>query len=669
MTIKEQYEDLIKYIEKASYEYYTLDKPTITDNEYDSAYAQLLEIEKEHPEFVTRNSPSQRVGNKVLEGFKKVKRTEQMASLDDVFNIDELDDWYNKTIKNAERNQLDMMAELKIDGLSIELVYENGELQYAATRGDGYVGEDVTENILTIPTIPTRIPETNHVEVRGEIYMPKKSLDSINEERIKSNLQPFANCRNAAAGTLRNLDTSICKQRKLNVWIYYLWNAKDFGLNTHEEALNKMTEWGFRTNPEATRITNIKNLHEYVEKQTKQRNSLDYDIDGIVLKVNDFSLYDKLGRTAKVPHWAIAYKFPPELVITKLRDITYQVGRTGKITPVAELAPVLVAGSMVKRATLHNEDYINDKDIRLGDYVVIKKAGDVIPAVDRVVLERRGPDVKKFEMITKCPICGSKLVKIDAHHFCPNDTCNARLVNKLIHFCSKEAMDIDGLGDKTIELLFNEGIIQDYETIMSLPNLVGGKEKISSLEGFGEKSYQRICDGIEKAKHNSVEKLLTALGIKEVGSKMALTLAKHFKEIREMCGVKTDELLKIQDVGEVAALSISNWFNNPDNVETIDFLIEVCGVNGKYIPSNNGANKLNGKSFVITGTLSKSRQYYEDIIINNGGKVSGSVSSKTDYLLLGENPGSKYEKAKSLNVKIINEHEFKNNLGIEMEVK
>jgi len=658
--IKEKYESLIKLIEKYSYEYYTLDAPTVTDNEYDSVYFQMLELEKQYPSLVTKTSPSQRAGNIVLDGFKKVNRTEQMASLDDVFNEQELIDWCDKTFKNCNTsNFVPSVAEMKIDGLSIELIYDDGVLQYAATRGDGYVGEDVTENVLTIKSIPTRIPEKGHVEVRGEIYMPKESLVEINKERIAAGQQPFANCRNAAAGTLRNLDTAVCKKRKLNAWLYYLWNAKDFGIKTHYESLTKLKEWGFRTNPEAKLITSMTNLMQYVADYTTKRNLLDYDIDGIVLKINDFNLYPVLGKTAKVPHWAIAYKFPPEKVITKLLDITYQTGRTGKITPVAELEPILVSGSLVSRATLHNEDYIKDKDIRIGDYVVLKKAGDVIPAVDSVVIDRRGKDVKEFKMINTCPVCGEPLTKVEAHHFCTNEKCKARELNKYIHFCEKEAMDIDGLGDKTVEALYEYGLIKDLASIILLPNLATpGLDMMKNVDGFGSKIIERIKNGINNAKKNSLEKLLCGLGIDQVGSKLALVLAQKFKDVENLRHITVNELLKIDDVGPVAAQSISDYFNNEDNLDMIDAMV-FGGMNAKYLGAPVG-NKLNGKTFVITGTLSNSRSYYEKLIQDNGGKVSGSVSAKTSYLLLGTDPGSKYDKAKALNVTIINENEFNN---------
>ena len=658
--IKNKYEELVKQIEKWSYEYYTLDAPTVTDNEYDSAYKQMLDLEEKYPELVTKTSPSQRVGGKVLDGFTKVTRTKQMASLADVFSYNELYDWFTG-IEQKTKPGIEMVAEMKIDGLSIELIYDNGVLQYAATRGDGFVGEDVTENVLTIKSIPTRIPEKGHVEVRGEVYMPKESLKAINDERIAAGLQPFANCRNAAAGTLRNLDTSVSKKRKLNAWLYYLWNAKDFGITKHYDALLKLKEWGFKTNPEA-KIVTLKTIKEYVDLYTEKRNSLDYDIDGIVLKVNDFSWYSGLGGTAKVPHWAIAYKFPPEMVITKLNSITYQVGRTGKITPVAELNPVLVSGSMVKRATLHNEDFIKEKDIRIGDYVTIKKAGDVIPAVDSVVTSRRTGNEQKFTMIQKCPVCGSPLVKIDAHHFCLNETCKARDLNKLIHFCSKEAMDIDGLGDKTVEVLYNEGYIVDIPSIMLLPQLSEmNLTNLKKLDGFGDKSFDRIKQGVIKAKSNSVEKLICGLGIKEVGLVMATTLAKTFKSLNALRYISEAKLKNIPGIGDVAAKTISEWFNSEDNIDILDEL-EFAGVNFQYIPNNyqNTTNKLLGKSFVITGTLSHPRSYFEDLIKSNGGTVSSSVSSKTSYLLVGDEPGSKLDKAKKLNINILYENEFNN---------
>ena len=654
MSDKEKYDNLVQQIQKANLEYYTLSCPSITDNEYDSLMVELLELEKKHPEFVTVNSPSQKVGDKILDGFKKVKRTEQMASLADVFNEQELSDWYDKTM-TALNNTVDTVAEMKIDGLSIELIYDNGQLQYAATRGDGFVGEDVTENIRTIPSVPKVITEKGHVEVRGEVYLPKKQLEIINAEQIANGKPPFANCRNLAAGTLKNLDTAVCKKRKLDAWIYYFWNAGDYGITNHNDALTKLKEMGFRTNPEAKLIKTKKELLEYVKEYTEKRNSLDYDIDGIVLKVNSFSYYKTLGKTAKVPHWAIAYKFPPELVITKLNDITWQVGRTGKLTPVAELQPVLVSGSMVSRATLHNEDFINEKEIMIGDYVVIKKAGDVIPAVDSVVKERRDKTQKPFVMIDKCPDCGSELTKIDAHTFCTNDNCPSRLLNKIIHFCEKEAMDINGMGEKTCEMLINNNIISSIEDIYTNVTV----EKVKALDGFSDSSANNLVNGINNSKSNSLEKLLCGLGIKEVGHKMAEVLARYFITYDALALSSEEELLNIQDVGPVAAKSIYEFTHNDTNKNVISTLIS-NGVNTKYLGNINTGDKLKNKVFVITGALSKPRSEFEKMIKENGGKVSGSVSSKTTYLLAadGEESSTKYKTAVSLGIEIINEDKF-----------
>ena len=655
MADKERYDELVQLIQKANLDYYTLDCPSITDNEYDSMMVELLELEKKHPEYVTENSPSQKVGNKILDGFKKVNRTEQMASLADVFNENELSDWYDKTMTNLGGTVVETVAEMKIDGLSIELVYDNGQLQYAATRGDGFVGEDVTENIRTIPSVPKVIIEKGHVEVRGEVYLPKKQLEIINAEQIANGKPTFANCRNLAAGTLKNLDTSVCKKRKLDVWIYYFWNASDYGITDHFTALTKLKEMGFKTNPEARLIKNKTELLNYVKEYTGKRNSLDYDIDGIVLKVNSFSHYKTLGKTAKVPHWAIAYKFPPELVITKLNDITWQVGRTGKLTPVAELSPVLVSGSMVARATLHNEDFIKDKGIMIGDYVVIKKAGDVIPAVDSVVTDRRDGTQKKFVMIDTCPDCGKKLTKVDAHIFCTNDDCPSRLLNRIIHFCEKEAMDIDGMGEKTCELLVNNSIISKIEDIYTQVKY----EKIVDLDGFSDVSANNLINGINASKNNSLEKLLCGLGIKEVGHKMAEVLAKHFLTYDNLASATEEDLLNIPDVGPIAAKSIYEFTHKFENQYMIGVLKD-NEVNMKYLGNVNVGTKLKDKVIVITGTLSKPRSEFEKLIKDNGGKVSGSVSKKTSYLLAadGEESSTKYKTAVSLGIEIINEDKF-----------
>ncbi len=654
-----KHKELVKLLEKYSHEYYVLDNPSVTDEEYDSKYQELEAIEKEFPELISRNSPTQRIGGTVLKGFKKITHERQMMSLADVFNEDELLDWNKKTCEGAFKKELTYCAELKIDGLAMSLVYEDGELQYCATRGDGTVGEDVTTNVLTIPSIPTHINLPGHVEVRGEVYMPKKSLEELNKEREKNGEPLLANARNAAAGSIRNLDSSIAKARKLDAWWYYFTNAEDYGIKTHFDALKKLDELGFKTNPNRRLVTGEKEILAYIEEFTKKRNELPYDIDGIVLKTNDFSLYEILGNTAKTPKWAIAYKFPPEEVITKLKDIVYTVGRTGKITPNAVLEPIRVAGSTVQRATLHNEDFVNEKGLKIGDYVVLRKAGDIIPEVVGPVISRRTGEEKEFKMITNCPECGTPLEKVENMHFCPNENCPSRSIESLIHFASKDAMDIEGLGDKTCEEFFAQGFITDIVSIFMLKN---HKDELMNIDGWSNKSVNNLLDSIEACKNNSLEKLLFGLGINEVGSKMAKELAKFFKSIDALMNASVEDLLKLNDVGEVVANSIYKYFRNPKNIETIKKLEEM-NVNTKYL-GNSNVNENSffyNKTVVLTGTLETyGRRECTSMLEDLGAHVSGSVSKLTDYVIAGSEAGSKLTKAQNLGIKVLTEEEFLN---------
>jgi DNA ligase, NAD-dependent len=655
---KYRYNELIKIIEKYAKAYYVDDNPIVTDEEYDSKYQELEAIEKEFPELITRNSPTQRIGGTILEGFKKITHNKQMMSLGDVFNEEELLDWNAKLCESINRKEVTYCAELKIDGLAMSLVYEDGVLQYCATRGDGMVGEDVTNNVLTIPSIPTRINLPGHVEVRGEVYMPKKSLIELNKVRAENGEPLLANARNAAAGSIRNLDSSIAKSRKLDAWWYYFTNAQDFGIKTHYEALAKLDELGFKTNKDRRLVTGEKEILAYIEDYTKKRPDLPYDIDGIVLKTNDFSLYDELGVTAKTPKWAIAYKFPPEEVITKLEDIVYTVGRTGKITPNAVLDPIHIAGSTVQRATLHNEDFIKEKGLKIGDYVVLRKAGDVIPEVVSPVLERRNGSEIPYQMITNCPECGAPLVKIENLHYCPNEHCPSRSIETLIHFASKDAMDIEGLGEKTCEEFFAQGFIKDIKEIFLLKD---HKEDLINMDGWSDKSVSNLLDSIEVSKKNSLEKLLFGLGIKEVGSKMAKELAKYYKTMNALINASKDDLLKMSDIGDVVADSIYNYFRDPKNLDLI-IALKSYNVNMNYLgqSSVNEAGFFYNKTVVLTGTLtSYGRREATELLENLGAHVSGSVSKVTDYVIAGESAGSKLTKAQSLGVKVLQEEDFK----------
>ena len=667
LEAKKRHQELVEILEKYSYEYYVLDNPSVSDAEYDDKLSELENLEKLFPELITRNSPTQRIIGQVLTGFNKIHHKYQMLSLGDVFNLEELRIWDRKLCENLNVKNVTYNAEMKIDGLAMSLVYENGELLYCATRGDGTTGEDVTTNVLTIPSIPTHIKIKERVEIRGEVYMPKASFIELNKARKEAGEPLFANARNAAAGSIRNLDSNVAKSRKLDAWWYYLEEPEKFNVKTQAEALDFIESLGFKVNPERKVLSNFEEINKYVEEYNKKRNSLPYDIDGIVLKVNDFSLYEEIGYTAKTPKWAIAYKFPPEEVITKLKDIIYTVGRTGKITPNAVLEPVKVAGSTVQRATLHNEDFIKDKDLMVGDYVILRKAGDIIPEVVTPVYARRDGSQVPFKMITNCPDCGSELVKIEAMHFCLNKNCPSRKIESLIHFASKDAMDIEGMGDKVCEQFFAEKFIQSIPDIYRLANF---KENIIQIEGWSYKSTESLLEAIENSKKKSLEKLLFGLGIKEVGEKMAKVLARFYKNIDRLMNESEENLLKISDIGEVCAASIYKYFHDEENIKLIEELKQL-GLNMNYLGSEtiNENNYFYNKKIVLTGTLSKyGRKEATEILENLGAHVSSSVSKVTDLVIYGEEAGSKLDKANKLNVRVMNEEEFLDILkGVEDE--
>ena len=660
MTLKEakqRAEEITLTIERWSYEYYVLDNPSVPDSEYDKLMNELIAIEKEYPELITPLSPTQRVGGKVLDEFQKIRHKRMMLSLANAFDENDLRDFDKKIRDVIGHDSVEYMCEMKIDGLAMSLEYSDGTINYAATRGDGTEGEDVTSNVLTIHSIPTRVEEKRVFEVRGEVYMPKKTLETLNKERAKKGESLLANARNAAAGSIRQLDSSVAASRKLEAFWYYLVNANELGFKKHSDALNYLQSIGFRTNPERRICKGIDEVLAYIAEYTEKRPNLSYDIDGIVIKVNDISKYDVLGYTAKTPKWAIAYKFPPEEVITKLEDIIFTVGRTGKITPNAVIAPTKVAGSVISRATLHNEDFVKDKDLKIGDYIVIRKAGDVIPEVVRPLPERRNGTETDFIMIDKCPVCGAPLIRKDAMHFCTSPTCPARQIEGIIHFASKNAMDIDTMGDKVSEEFFNAGFISN---IPSIYDLWKKRDDILAREGWQEKSVDNLLDAIEKSKGNSLERLLFGLGIKEVGEKMAKTLAKRYLELEKFFELSEEELMKIPDVGPVVAHSIFEYFHNEENIIMIQSLKEK-GLNFSYLGKMtvDTNSPFYGKTCVLTGTLSKyGRKEATEILENLGAKCAGSVSAKTDYVIYGEEPGSKLDKAHALGIKTLNEEEF-----------
>ena len=656
MSVKERIDEIRNLLEKYNYEYYVLDNPSVTDAEYDRLMQELIMLENEHPEFQSPLSPSQRVGGIVQDKFKEVTHKRMMLSLANAFNEDDLRDFDKKVREITGLDKVTYMAEMKIDGLGMSLVY-HGNLEYAATRGNGVTGEDVTANVITIKSIPSRINIPDDFEIRGEVFMPKKSLERLNKEREQTGEPLFANARNAAAGSIRQLDSGIAASRGLDAFWYYFVNASDFGIRYHSEALKMADSLGFKTNPERRLCNGIDEVLKYIEEYTEKRPSLAYDIDGIVIKVDDMALYDKLGYTAKTPRWAIAYKFPPEEVITKLEDIIFTVGRTGKITPNAVLTPVRVAGSVVQRATLHNEDFIKEKDLKIGDYVVIRKAGDVIPEVVRPVKERRTGTEIPFVMINNCPVCGMPLIRKDAMHFCCNPHCDARQIESIIHFSSREAMDIEGLGERVAEQFFNQSFFRNVKEIYTLAD---HRDEIISLDGWQSKSVDNLINAIEKSKENSLERVLFGLGIKEVGVKMAKTLARKYMNIDNLIAASEEELLEIADVGPVVAKSIVNFFADERNIETINALKEQH-VNFNYLGSTVKAadSYFSGKTVVLTGTLSKyGRKEATEILENLGAKVTGSVSKATDVVIAGVEAGSKLDKAQALGITVLNEEEF-----------
>ena len=657
MNPSERVEEITKLLEKYNYEYYVLDNPSVSDAEYDRLINELIMLETQYPELKSPYSPTQRVGGTVLDEFKKITHKRMMLSLANAFNEDDLRNFDKKVRETLHKDKIEYMCEMKIDGLAMSLDYEGGELNYAATRGNGTVGEDVTNNVITIKSIPTHINAFLPLEARGEVFMPKKSLEKLNKERKANNETLFANCRNAAAGSIRQLDSKIAASRQLDAYWYYFVNANEFGIKKHSDALNYLESLGFKTNKERRICNGIEEVLAYIEEYTAKRSSLEYDIDGIVIKVNNIDDYDILGYTAKTPKWAIAYKFPPEEVSTKLLDIVYTVGRTGKITPNAVLEPVRVAGSLVQRATLHNEDFIKDKGLKVGDIVVIRKAGDVIPEVVRPLIEKRTGDEIEYKMIENCPVCGEKLTRIDAIHFCTNPHCSSRAIEGLIYFASKPAMDIDGMGEKVVEQFFNQGFIKSIPDIYDLSIY---RQDIIMSDGWSYKSVDNLIESIEKSKSNSLERLLNALGIKEVGEKMAKTLAKLYPNLELFFNLTEEELLKIKDVGPVLAKSLVDYFHDEKNIEMLNKLKEK-GLNFLYLGKDKTDvnNYFYGKTVVLTGTLSSyGRKEATDLLEDLGAKVAGSVSKNTDVVIAGVEAGSKLDKAQALGIKVMDEDEF-----------
>ncbi|WFQ94131.1 NAD-dependent DNA ligase LigA [Mycoplasma feriruminatoris] len=639
-----------------SKQYYVDDNPTVDDTEYDLALKELISLENLYPEFITLDSPSQKVGGMVSEKFEKVSHKTPMLSLGNVFSFEEFLDFNTQVSKVSNTLNNEYVAELKIDGLSISLVYENGSLITAATRGNGIVGEDVTINVKTIKSIPLQISKKERVEVRGEVFLSKAEFEKINQKRLLNNEDLFANPRNAAAGTLRQLDSKIVANRNLDAFLYYYISDDSNNLSQYESIL-KLNQLGFKTNKETKLCKNLDEVQAYINKYTDLKNDLDYQIDGIVFKINDKSLQNSLGFTSKIPKWAIAYKFPAEIKQTKLLDIFATVGRTGKITYNAKLEPVSLMGATISAATLNNAEYIKTKDLRINSVVKIKKAGDVIPEVIEAIKDDKFYELEKFKPDLYCPNCHSLLEKNEdeVDQFCINSNCSMKILRALQHFSSREAMNIVSLGDRSLEILFNLNIIK---TISDIYRLEDHKEQILEIENFGLKSYLNLIDSINQSKNNSFEKVLFGLGIRHIGSKTAKILAKQYQNIDNLMNASYDELVQINSIGSSLALSIIDWFKIPDNINLINEL-KSFNVNFKYLGVKiNLDSIIANKSFVITGTLSRPREEFKTLIENNAGKVIGSISKKTDYLLAGDNVGSKLEKAKKLGVKIIDEQHF-----------
>ena len=657
--MNERIQEIIDILNEANYNYYVLDNPTITDQEYDRYMQELISLEEKYPELKRENSPTSRVGGTVIDEFKKVTHKIPMLSLSNVFNESDIiafDERIRKEVGNPR-----YVVEPKIDGLSVSLYYENGEFVRAATRGDGVVGEDITHNVLTIKNVPLKLRENVTIEVRGEIYMDKDTFNSINEERARNGFSLFANPRNTAAGSIRQLDSKIAASRNLKTFIYHLPNALDYGIHFHSEALEYMKRLGFTVNEHITRVDSIEALLDYISYWTDNRDSLPYEIDGMVIKLDDIDNQQRLGFTAKYPKWATAYKFPATRVLTKLKEIKFTVGRTGQVTPNAILEPVRLMGSVISKATLHNEDYVLSKDIRTGDIVSIIKAGDVIPRVEESIIERRTGDEIPFVMTNVCPICGSKLVKKDASYYCINPLCDAKNIEKLIHFASRDAMNIDGFGDQIVEDFYNMGYLKKFIDFYHLDNY---KNELMELEGFGNKSINSLIDSIEESKKNSLERLLFALGIRYVGNKTAKILAKKFGNIDNIMNSSYDDLVDVRDIGSVIAKSVVDYFSNDENINMISDLKKI-GVNMEYSgPIEVFDEEFSGKTFVLTGTLEKyKRNDLKSIIESKGGYVSGSVSKKTDVVIAGSDPGSKYDNAVKLGITIWNEIDLISKLG------
>lgn len=656
---KERIQELRTKTEYYATKYYDDDKPEISDFEYDMLMLELRNLEKQYPEFITKESLTQKVGGHVKEGFEKVTHEVPLQSLQDVFSLEEVEDFDVRMHQKAQENGIENVSyvvETKIDGLSAALEYKEGKFVRGATRGNGLVGEDVTQNLKTVKTIPMEISDKIDITVRGEVFIAKKEFEEMNQERQENEEELFANARNAAAGSLRQLDSKVTAKRPLDIYIFNVQKIEGKEFNSHYEELEYLAKLGFNVNPVRIPCTNIEEVKGAIQKIGDMREDLTFGIDGAVIKIDNLKFREILGSTVKVPRWAIAYKYPPEKKETILKDIVCQVGRTGVITPMAILEPVKVAGSTISKTTLHNEDFIKEKDLKIGDTVVIQKAGDVIPEIVEVVKSKRTGEEKDFEMPHKCPVCGADAVREEGEAAirCTGIECPAKLYRNLVHFVSREAMNIDGLGESIIAQLLDKKLIQNIADIYTLEF-----EDIASLKKNGKKFAQNLMDSIENSKQNDLYRLITALGIRHVGGKASKMLAKKYKSLDNLAEASFEELQEMNDVGEVMANSIVEFFAQDQTRDLIEKLKQ-AGVNTEVIEEETGDNRFEGKTFVLTGSLEEfTRKEAEELIEKYGGKTSGSVSKKTDYVLAGEEAGSKLKKAQELGVTIISEQEFK----------
>ena len=654
--VQEEISKLVSLLNKYSYDYYVEDNPQISDTEYDTLYKQLEKLEENHPEYILENSPTQRVGDRVLDEFEKITHKIPMLSLSNTFSTEDLRDFDARVSKLVPGHNVEYICELKIDGLAISIKYEDGRLVSAATRGDGSVGEDVTENIKTIFSIPKVLKDNKTFEVRGEVYLPRKSFELLNSERESNNEVLFANPRNAAAGSLRQLDSKITAKRRLSAFIYSI--VGDDSIISQENALNTAKEYNLPVNPNFKLCKNIDEVIDYINYWTEHKKNLPYDIDGIVIKVNSYSTQEEVGYTQKSPRWATAYKFPEEELATKLLDVELSVGRTGIITPVAILDPIVISGSTVSKASLHNKDIIEELDIHIGDMVVVKKAGEIIPKVVRVIRELRTEGSTKYTMPNTCPSCGQQTYTKENNPFtrCKNPDCPDQNIRRIIHFASRDALNIEGLGDKVVTTLYEKGIIAHTIDLFSLE-----REKLISLDRMGEKSVDNLLNAIENSKQNSLDKVIFALGILNVGKKAGKILAEKYLNLTNLMNATLDELVNLDDVGQITAESILDYLSDENNIKFINDLIKV-GMNPQYeVQEVNTDNIFAGKTVVLTGKLVElTRNEAKEYLEKYGAKVTGSVTSKTDLVIAGEKAGSKLAKAEQLGIRVINEEEFAN---------